>query len=333
MDCGKTRELLSAYHDGELAPADRARVEEHLRGCAECPAALARLEEIDAGVGVPDPGPEYWERFDRRVMERVAAERAEGKPPPAKATRPERGWARRRLPYFLPAAAAAALLLAVVRQAGMDPFSRTSPPPAPPAATGESPREARPSAPHAARRDIRDAQPAPGVDSAPREAAPAASPPAPAGAAATDADAKGTRRPEPLQEKEMKSDRLAAAPEGEAAPVAEGMKAQRAASETIAAAAPEKPPSPCEEARALAGRGLLEEAEAAQRACLARKNLPEAQEKGMVFLAELLDRQSRFAEADSVLEETRRRFPGGGALGPYLERRPEVQGRRYPAAR
>ncbi len=361
MDCGKTRELLAAYHDGELAPADRARVEEHLRGCGECSAALARLAEIDAGVGVPDPGPEYWERFNRRVMERVAAERAEGESVPAKAPRPERGWARR-LPYFIPVAAAAALLLVVVRQTGMDPFSRTSPPSAPPAATGERPRalpdeeakgplpESRPSAPQAGRRAAPDASRAAGVAAAPRESAPAAegspalppapeppappaaAPPAPAGPAATDDGAKGSRETALLYGKEMNGDRLAAAPAGEAAPAAGGMKAQRAASKSIAAAAPEGPSSPCEEARALAGRGLLAEAETAQRACLSRKNPPEARERGMVFLAELLDRQNRLAEADAVLEETRRRFPAGRALGAYLERRPEVQGRPLPSS-
>jgi hypothetical protein len=350
MDCGKARELLSAYHDGELAPADRARVEEHLRDCAECAAALARLAEVDAGVGVPDPGPEYWERFNRRVMERLAAERAEGGAAPAKAPRPERAWAGRRLSYFLPIAAAAALLIVVVRQTGMDPFSRTPQPPAPPAAIeeppresrSEAPREARPSAPQAARRPAQDAQRAAGMSAAPRESAPLApappapsdaAPPAPAGPPGMDAGSKGTRETALLYEKGGSRDRLAAAPSAEPAPAAEGMMAQRAASKSVAAAAPEEPPSPCEEARALAGRGRLEEAETAQRACLARKSPPEAQERGMVFLAELLDRQSRFAEADSVLEETRRRFPEGRALGPYLERRPEVRGRRFPAAR
>jgi hypothetical protein len=132
MDGGKTRELLAACHDGELAPADRARVEEHLRGCGECSAALARLAEIDAGVGVPDPGPEYWERFNRRVMERVEKERAEGEPAPEKARRPERGWARRRLPYFIPVVAAAALLFVVVRQRGSIRYrGRPRPPPLP----------------------------------------------------------------------------------------------------------------------------------------------------------------------------------------------------------
>ncbi len=363
MDCGKTRELLSAFHDGELAPADRARVEEHLRGCGECSAALARLAEIDAGVGVPDPGPEYWERFNRRVMERVEKERAEGEPAPEKARRPERGWARRRLPYFIPVVAAAALLFVVVRQTGIDPLSRTSAPTAPPTAVQESsgaaqdeaakrpqetpsetssresrpeaPPEIRPSASRAPRRDAADAGRAAGVAAAPRESAPpvaappAAGPPA-AAPAAMDAGMKGSQEQASLYEKERKSDRLAAAPAGLPDPVAETGKAERAMSKSIASAAPEGVSSPCEEARSFADRGRLEEAETAQRACLARGNPPEAQEKGMVFLAELLDRQSRFSEADSVLEETRKLFPRGRALAPYLERRSGVQGRPLP---
>lgn len=360
MDCGKTREMLAACHDGELSPADRARVEEHLRGCVECRAALARLAEIDAGVDVPDPGPEYWERFNRRVMERV-----EGEPAPAKAPPAQRGWARRRLQYFIPVAAAAALLLVVVRQTGVDPFSRTSPPAAPPPATrlsppplaGEASKElprgpstqARPPAPQAPRRDAPDRPPAavgppvpresappvppPDLHAPPVAAAPAAPPPAP-GTAATDAETKGAPGATVLFGGGNVGDRLSSAAADEPAP-AERMrkKAQRAVSKSTAAAAPEGASSPCAEARSLAGRGLLGEAEAAQRDCLARENPPEAAEEGMVFLAELLDRQSRFAEADAVLEETRRQYPGGRALAPYLRQRPEVQGRRLPAAR
>ncbi|MEA2736197.1 MAG: putative zinc-finger [Humisphaera sp.] len=36
-------QILSAYHDGELADADRARVEAHLRACASCAAELAAI--------------------------------------------------------------------------------------------------------------------------------------------------------------------------------------------------------------------------------------------------------------------------------------------------
>lgn len=323
MDCVETRTMLSSYHDGELAPADRALVDEHLRGCGECSAVLSRLAEIDAHAGVPDPGPEYWERFNRRVMERV-----EGAPAPAKVLRPKRGWARRRLPYFIPAAAAAALLLMVVRQTGMDPFSRT-PPPASPAATQASsqalPEKAPKALPQAAnRRESPESLPSADVSSAPR--APAQAVPAPplaappdSGHAAMDMERKGAPGVDAMSP--------------ELAGVGKAKKAERALSKSTAAAAPAVVASPCEEARSLADRGLLEEAESAQRTCLARKNPPEAQERGMVFLAELLDRQSRIAEADSVLEETRRQFPSSRPLDSYLRQRSEVQGRRLPADR
>ena len=39
MDCRETQALLTAFHDGELPAADRARVEGHLRGCPECRAS------------------------------------------------------------------------------------------------------------------------------------------------------------------------------------------------------------------------------------------------------------------------------------------------------
>jgi anti-sigma factor RsiW len=38
-------QILGAYHDGELADADRLRVEAHLRECASCATELAGLRE------------------------------------------------------------------------------------------------------------------------------------------------------------------------------------------------------------------------------------------------------------------------------------------------
>ncbi|MBI3914053.1 MAG: zf-HC2 domain-containing protein [Chloroflexi bacterium] len=40
----RVEEKLSEYIDDQLAPADRARVDAHLRGCARCRASLASLE-------------------------------------------------------------------------------------------------------------------------------------------------------------------------------------------------------------------------------------------------------------------------------------------------
>ena len=46
MTCGENREQHSAWLDGELPAAERARMEAHLAGCAECSAELARLARM-----------------------------------------------------------------------------------------------------------------------------------------------------------------------------------------------------------------------------------------------------------------------------------------------
>src|SRR5512138_1408770 len=50
MKCEETRELLDAFHDGELQPATHAAVEAHLRTCPSCSAALAAHEAVRAKV-------------------------------------------------------------------------------------------------------------------------------------------------------------------------------------------------------------------------------------------------------------------------------------------
>ena len=118
MDCRETQALLTAFHDGELTAADRARVEGHLRVCPECRALLADLARADQAAGVPDPGPAYWDRFNARVMDRVERE-ADG--PKGALLRPKHGWMRQQLRYLVPAAAAAALVVGIVRYGGMNP--------------------------------------------------------------------------------------------------------------------------------------------------------------------------------------------------------------------
>ena len=46
MRCPQVQELLSAFHDGELASRERAAVAEHLRRCAACARALAEFQEL-----------------------------------------------------------------------------------------------------------------------------------------------------------------------------------------------------------------------------------------------------------------------------------------------
>jgi hypothetical protein len=90
---------------------------------------------------------------------------------------------------------------------------------------------------------------------------------------------------------------------------------------------------PCALARRLAAQGRLEEAETAQRACLASDASPATQDPGLVFLAELLDRQSRFAEADAVLESAHRQFPRSRPLDLYRQQRPQVRRLQAPDSR
>jgi len=66
MTCERIEELLSAYLEGELAPAEKAEVEAHLARCAEC-AELAALmrDEIAAAAAFPEiePSPELLARL------------------------------------------------------------------------------------------------------------------------------------------------------------------------------------------------------------------------------------------------------------------------------
>ena len=118
MDCRETRTLLTAFHDGELPAAERARVEEHLGGCPGCGAQLAGMARADAAAGVPEPGPGYWDRFNARVMDRVERE-ADG--PGVAVLRPKHGWMRQQLRYLVPAAAAAALGAGFARKSNLLP--------------------------------------------------------------------------------------------------------------------------------------------------------------------------------------------------------------------
>ena len=118
----------------------------------------------------------------------------------------------------------------------------------------------------------------------------------------------------------LAEDRSAEAP----AAASLGKSRSKAESSPLASASP-RPAPPCELARTLAARKRWREAEVAQRACLAQDRSAPVQEKGLVFLAELLDRQERFAEADAVLTEADRQFPQSRPLDLYRQQRPMVQ--------
>ncbi len=466
MDCRETQTLLTAFHDGELPAADRARVEEHLYGCQECVALLADLARADQAAGVPDPGPAYWDRFNARVMNRVEREAdghgwpsagagrdatgsvapADGHGWPSAGTgrdatgslvpadgsrvtvlRPKQGWIRQQFRYLLPAAAAAALVVMVVRYGGMHPGA-----PIPTAMDGQVPGQAGTPRVLSPRPTAMDGQ-VPGQAGIPRGSAPRPTvPPAlskraapdsaggriaeaePGSSVAKKAESTAVARPvpPPVAAKERfaavtreEGDRLTvrSLPSGnvkasrdrttapgviavppppttfQRAPDGHGWPSAGAGRDATGSVAPADGPSPvtladgnpsgmqsgrkemagaaarmaeqevsgkaksdsgmriaketspgshCEIARTLAERERFREAEVAQRACLAGDLQKPEREKGLVFLAELLDRQARFTEADAVLAEVERLYPQSLPLGLYRQQRPMVQKRR-----
>ena len=265
--------MLAAYHDGELAPADRARVDEHLRGCGECSAVLARLARVDANVDVPDPGPEYWERFNRRVMERVdrrgrpgegvAAETRVGEEaaavfrPRRRRGRPAPGGrpADRDGPVLQDGAAArppprrdAGVVAGASPEARRRRLGRRLRRPAP--RRRDRPPESRPSAEVRFRAATRR----------PRRRPPAARP---RRGHAADRRRRGRRSGDPSRQGRERFGAATARGRRKAAPRSAGEFEGATGPCRSRWPPPRRPPSPspCEEARSLAGRGRLEEAE------------------------------------------------------------------------
>lgn len=50
MNCEEAQELLEAFHDGELTSDTRAAVAAHVKTCATCTAALARLDDLSSAI-------------------------------------------------------------------------------------------------------------------------------------------------------------------------------------------------------------------------------------------------------------------------------------------
>lgn len=73
MNCKSTVEMLSAYLDRELAPAERDAVRAHLAGCDRCrqdERELRALKGLLLGVRAPEPAAD----FESRLMSRLHAE-------------------------------------------------------------------------------------------------------------------------------------------------------------------------------------------------------------------------------------------------------------------
>ncbi len=70
MNCQETKKLIPVYLDHELEAADRQRVAEHLRACADCQAEVQAIEkswELLGAIKAIEPDPNYRVRFWRSV--------------------------------------------------------------------------------------------------------------------------------------------------------------------------------------------------------------------------------------------------------------------------
>ena len=69
----ENRVRLDAYHDGELSPAQRLDVEEHLRGCPPCAAELAAIRRMSGAFADTTPR----EPSHEQLLQLAASVRAE----------------------------------------------------------------------------------------------------------------------------------------------------------------------------------------------------------------------------------------------------------------
>ncbi len=78
-ECSEIDVLLTATLAGELAPAERRRLDQHLSACPRCAAEAAALGELWRGLGGPDderPSAFLGARFERALEREIAAEAA-----------------------------------------------------------------------------------------------------------------------------------------------------------------------------------------------------------------------------------------------------------------
>jgi hypothetical protein len=131
-ECQECRDHMIEALYGELAPADRDRLERHREACPDCAAEMAALAgtlRLMDRRERPDPGPEFWQGYWDRLSRRMLWEATGEDRHPSLADRI--GGVFARLPRWSYQAAGAAALLLI----GIFVGSRLIGPPAPPGAT------------------------------------------------------------------------------------------------------------------------------------------------------------------------------------------------------
>ena len=74
MNCREAAELISAWHDGELSPEDRATVQSHVENCASCAERLRdirRVDELMAELPGIEVSPTFGDELARRLEQRT----------------------------------------------------------------------------------------------------------------------------------------------------------------------------------------------------------------------------------------------------------------------
>lgn len=115
--CALVQPRLPAFPDGDLNPFWRRVVAAHLKVCPECRRELEELTEavrLYQSQPLPDPGPAFWQEFDRELHVKLAQVNQ------APESRPR----RLRLPHYVMGATALAGVLALAVYLG--PFTQSS---------------------------------------------------------------------------------------------------------------------------------------------------------------------------------------------------------------
>lgn len=116
--CALIKRRLPDYPDGDLSSMWRRLVAAHLKGCADCRQELEELTEMKQlyqAHPLEDPGPAFWQEFDRELHLKLAQVNQDPEPEP---------W-RTRIPYYILGATALAGVLALAVYLG--PFTTPSP--------------------------------------------------------------------------------------------------------------------------------------------------------------------------------------------------------------